>query len=102
MLPTGGYSMKNFAVVFGLVFAAGGTFAQQPTTTVQMQCHDLASAGNFLGPDETMVNGMACRMVKQPAAPATAQEPVTNPAPVISTVSPPSSAIATPVAAATP
>jgi hypothetical protein len=108
--------MKNFAVLFGLVFAAGSTFAQQSSTTVQMQCHDLASAGNFLGPDETLVNGMACRLVKPAvapaaaqaavanpaAAPATAQAPVANPAPAASTMSPQSGVTATPVAPATP
>jgi hypothetical protein len=94
--------MKNFAVLFGLVFAAGSTFAQQPSTTVQMQCRDLASTGNFLGPDEALVNGMACRTVKQAAAPATAQTPVANPAPVASAVNPQSGVTATPVAPATP
>jgi hypothetical protein len=94
--------MKSFAVLFGLVFAAGSTFAQQPTTTVQMQCRDLASAGNFLGPDESIVNGMACRMVKQAAAPVTIQAPVANPAPVASAVGPQSGVIAAPVASATP
>jgi hypothetical protein len=38
--------------------------AQQSPSTVQMQCHDLASSGNVLAPDETLVNGMACRVVK--------------------------------------
>jgi len=94
--------MKNFAVLFGLVFAAGSTFAQQPSATVQMQCRDLASTGNFLGPDEALVNGMACRTVKQAAAPATAQAPVANPAPVASAVNPQSGVTATPVAPATP
>jgi hypothetical protein len=57
--------MKDLVVSLGLFFAAGSTLGQQPApTTVQMQCHDLGSTGNVLGPDETLVNGMACRLVK--------------------------------------
>jgi hypothetical protein len=32
-----------------------------------MQCHDLAANGNFLGSDEVLINGMACKPVKAPA-----------------------------------
>jgi hypothetical protein len=93
--------MKNFAVIFGFFFAAGSTPAQQPTTTVQMQCHDLASTGNVLGPDETLVNGMACHPVRQAAAAATARVPAANLAPAAAVSPQPASATA-PLAPATP
>jgi hypothetical protein len=48
----------------GICFAASSALAQQSPSSVQMQCHDLASSGNVLAPDETLVNGMACRVVK--------------------------------------
>jgi hypothetical protein len=30
-----------------------------------LECHDLASNGNFVASDETLINGMACRQVRQ-------------------------------------
>jgi hypothetical protein len=56
--------MKSFAVFLGFFLAAGSAIAQQPGLSVQMQCRDLTSTGNVLGPDETPVNGMACHVVK--------------------------------------
>jgi len=52
--------------------------AQQSTpptqqTTIQMQCHSLASTGNYVAPDETIIGDQACRQVSvkaQPAVPA--------------------------------
>src|SRR5580698_5868134 len=56
--------MKSHVLIFALLTAASVASAQQ-TATVQMQCHDLASNGNFVGPDEVVINGMACHPVKQ-------------------------------------
>jgi hypothetical protein len=58
--------MKYYMLLFTAVFFGGIVSAQQ-AAPVQMQCHDLASNYNFVGPDETLVNGMACRVVKQAA-----------------------------------
>jgi hypothetical protein len=61
--------------------------AQQsgPTTqTIQMECHDLASTGNYVGPDETVIDGKACRQVAvatKIAAPVGVATPVAAPAP---------------------
>src|SRR5580704_14001728 len=41
----------------------------QQATTVQFQCRDLAAGGNYLGPDETIMNGMACKRVVVAAQP---------------------------------
>jgi len=42
------------------------TFSQNQQVT---NCHTLESAGNFIGPDETIVNGMVCKIVQtQPAS----------------------------------
>jgi hypothetical protein len=60
--------MKSFAAVFGFFFTAGTLLAQQPTTTVQMQCREFSSTSSVLGPDETLVNGLACHTVKQVAS----------------------------------
>jgi hypothetical protein len=46
--------------------------------TVQMQCHDLASTNNYVGPDEVIVNGMACRMIKQSPAVSNASPPIAS------------------------
>jgi hypothetical protein len=72
--------MKCCILVFAALFSAAAASAQQ-NTTIQMQCRDLAPSGNVLGPDETLVNGMACRTVKQAAAPKQIATPVTAPAP---------------------
>jgi|HubBroStandDraft_2_1064218.scaffolds.fasta_scaffold00819_5 hypothetical protein len=54
-------------VVF-LFLSAGVSFAQQPTA-VHMECRQLASGpANFLEPNETYVNGMACHSTDVNAA----------------------------------
>ncbi len=84
--------MKCLTLGLGLLVCASVASAQEvATATVQMQCHDLSANGNFVGPDEVVVNGMACKQVKQAPAPkqnlvsnsAVAAQPVAaNPAPV--------------------
>jgi hypothetical protein len=43
------------------------------TAAVQMQCHTLASSGNYLAPNETYVNGMACKPVQATSSTATTE-----------------------------
>jgi hypothetical protein len=47
-----------------------------------MECRDLASNGNFVGSDEVLINGMACRAAKpapvRAPAPASIEVPVSN------------------------
>lgn len=63
--------MKRIALAFLLSVVSISSFAQQPT--VQMQCRVLASGqNNFLQPNETYVNGMAC----SPVAPVAVAAPV--------------------------
>jgi hypothetical protein len=50
--------MKNVTVGLALLLAAGAVNAQQAPKLV---CRDLAKTGNFVGSDETYVNGMACK-----------------------------------------
>jgi hypothetical protein len=78
--------MKNFAVFFGFFFFTAGTLlAQQPTTTVQMQCREFSSTSSVLGPDETLVDGLACHTVKQVAS-ANSQAPAAVPNPASTSV----------------
>ena len=93
--------MKNFAILLGLLIAAGSTLAQQPTTTVQMRCRDFAPTGDALGPEETLVNGMACHAIKQVAVPANAQVWEASPTPVGPSVSPQAPVTALTLASAT-
>ena len=58
--------MKSLMLMIGLLTCAIVSSAQQ-AATVQMQCHDLSTNGNYLGPDEVLINGMACHQVKQVA-----------------------------------
>lgn len=70
--------------------------AQQ--TMIQLQCHDLASSGNYVAPDETVINGRACRQVavtSPPPAPAAAATPPAETLPT-SAVAPPVPAQAAP------
>ncbi|MGC1613223.1 MAG: hypothetical protein WA736_00925 [Candidatus Acidiferrum sp.] len=68
--------MKSSVLILALLTAATVASAQQ-AATVQMQCHDLASSGNFMGPDEVIINGMACHPVKQ-ASPKNANAAVNH------------------------
>jgi hypothetical protein len=97
-LSVEGKSMKSSMLILGFLVSATAASAQQ-AATVQMQCHDLASTGNFLASDEVLINGMACRPLKQ-AAPQ--QQ---NMAPVAANAVPnaaPAAAVPTPVLPATP
>jgi len=47
----------------------------QQSQTIQMECRDMAASGNYIGSDETVINGKACRQVTVKAA-----EPVVAPA----------------------
>jgi hypothetical protein len=53
-------------LVAGLVLV--GAAQGQQSVTLQMQCRNLSGAGNYMGPDETYVNGMACKPVSSAAA----------------------------------
>lgn len=58
---------------FALPLPAQQSTSATQQTMIQMQCHDLASTGNYLGSDETIINGQACRQVSVKApAPASA------------------------------
>jgi hypothetical protein len=50
-----------------IILLAVTTVSAQQDTTIQMQCRKLSSGGDALNSDETLVNGMACRQVKQSA-----------------------------------
>ena len=105
--------MKILSAVFVFAFFVLSANAQQ-TASVQMECRDLTAAGNVLGPEESLVNGMACHVVKQakpqtatttqvvsaapkPEIKATPTEPTTSPAPVAIPVGQPSAAPSGPV-----
>jgi hypothetical protein len=81
---------------FALPLPAQQPASVQQTQTIQMQCRDLASTGNYIGPDETVIGGKACHPVSTPAeaaesAPAQAAQTDAPPAAV-----PPRDAPATP------
>ena len=63
---------RTFTVLLVLGFAL--PLPAQQAQTIQMQCRDLASSGNYIGPDETIINGRACHQVTV-AAPAPAPAP---------------------------
>jgi hypothetical protein len=72
--------MKITCAAFVISLCALTASAQQ-SASVQMECHDLATTGNVLGPDETLVNGMACHVVKQAKPQTAAAVPVAKVAP---------------------
>lgn len=73
--------MKISSLFFALCFIAVSAQAQQAdqnnTQKVQMECRELSSTEPVVRPDESLVNGMACRVVK--SNPPVAQAAVTNP-----------------------
>jgi hypothetical protein len=52
-----------FLATFAVLHSTA-VFAQTPPVT---NCHTLESAGNFIAADETMVNGMVCKVIKTQA-----------------------------------
>lgn len=54
--------------------------AQQPVQ--KWECRDMSASGNFLAPDETVVNGMACRPVGTPSQVVDPAHPANKPAPM--------------------
>jgi hypothetical protein len=97
--------MKCSLLGFAVLVCAAAASAQQ--ATVQMQCRDLASTGNFVGPDEALVNGMACKQAKQSAIPKQNALPETSANAAAQPTSPAASqpapvTVPAPTAAATP
>jgi hypothetical protein len=91
--------LKISVAVIVFVCSANAAFAQQQGATVQMQCRDLASNGNFLGPDEVLINGMACHPLKQAAVSkqiaAAATSPVSGPSANTASTATPQAVVAT-------
>jgi hypothetical protein len=77
--------MKSLATVlvllcFGVATLAQQTAQQQTAPSVKMECRDLATSGNVLSPNETLVNGMACHVLdRMPAASPVSQAPALAP-----------------------
>lgn len=65
------------AIMLAWLFALPLQAQQSQPQTIQMECRDLATSGNYIGPDETVINGRACHPVSTAAKVA---EPVTKPA----------------------
>ncbi len=67
----------------------------QQTQTIQMECRDMAASGNYIGPDETVINGRACRQVAVTVKTAEPVEAAAQPEAVPASVSqPPTDALA--------
>jgi hypothetical protein len=47
-----------------ILLLSGATAALGQATAGSLQCRDLALAGNFVGPDETLIDGRVCKVVK--------------------------------------
>lgn len=70
------------AAVLAFAILASVPVASAQATTVTLQCHTLASSGNYLASDETIVNGLACKTVAAPAPkPEAVAMPVADPKP---------------------
>ena len=65
------------ALALFLVSTFALPLSAQQSQTIQMECRDMAASGNYIGPDETVINGRACRQV---AVAVKAAEPVVAPA----------------------
>ncbi len=72
---------------FALPLPAQQSASSQPQT-IQMECRDLATSGNYVGSDETVINGRACHQVSNVAKvaeptprPVAQPDPAPSPAP---------------------
>lgn len=77
-----------------LIALAAQSCLAQSSSTVQMQCHTLASSNDFLAPDEVLVNGMACKTVPAPQATSVANAVQPSPAVTAASPAPPQSTVA--------
>ena len=61
-----GISLLALAIVLASAFACplpAQQSAAPQSQTIQMECHDLSTSGNYVGPNETVINGRACHTV---------------------------------------
>jgi hypothetical protein len=58
-----------------LAFAAAAIHAQDSPKKSEMQCRDLTETYNLVGPDEIIVNGKVCKVVKMAASQVGAPQP---------------------------
>lgn len=66
-------SLLVFLCCVGVAFGQ-----QQAATPVKMECRDLSTSGNVVFPNETLINGMACRVVDAKQSAQANIVPVTN------------------------
>ena len=64
-----------------LALAAVGIYADDTSEKVVLQCRDLAKAYYLVGPDEVLVKGKVCKIVKDAASAATVPAPERAPTP---------------------
>jgi hypothetical protein len=58
-------SVASLSLVFAFPSAAQNQKAQDPQP-MMVECRDLSSSDNFLGPNESLINGKACRPAGSP------------------------------------
>jgi hypothetical protein len=58
---------RVFAILLTSLFAVPVPAQQAQQQIQQVECRDLASSGNYLAPNETIINGMACRPAGTPS-----------------------------------
>ena len=66
-------------LAFLIALAAGVVGASDTPKKSEMQCSDLAQTGNVVGPDETLVDGKVCKVLKGSALDAHAATPQQTP-----------------------
>ena len=66
-------------LAFLIALAAGVVGASDTPKKSEMQCRDLAQTGNVVGPDETLVDGKVCKVLKGSALDAHAATPQQTP-----------------------
>jgi len=82
---------ENYMKILSAMFAFSLftlTANGQQTASVQMECRELAASGNVLGPDESLVNGMACHVMKQPKSQTASPTQAVSAAPKAETKAP--------------
>src|SRR5271169_4212475 len=82
-------SVASLSLVLALPSAAQNQKSQDPQP-MMVECRDLSSSDNFIGPNESLINGKACRPAGSPLtvnltnpAPAPAPAAKDDPQPVV-------------------
>jgi hypothetical protein len=72
---------RAFAILLTSFFAVPLPAQHGQQQVQQVECRDMATTGNYVAPNETIINGKACRPAGTPSQVVDSAQPISTPAP---------------------